>query len=528
MLKLLVKKQLAEIFRGYFWDSKKNKMRSKGATIAFFLLFGFLMIVIICGMFTALALAICKSMVQADADWLYFTMTGVIAVLFGVFGSVFNTYTGLYLSKDNDLLLSMPIPVQTIVASRIITVYVMSLVYSAAVSLPSAIVYFVFASLNAAKVVGAVVSVIGLSVFSATLSCALGWIVAKVSGKLKNKTFLKVLLALVFFALYYFVFFKGNDYIAALAQNAGKYAQAIKSDFYPLYFVGSSACEWLSMAVVNVVNAGLFVLVYRIISKSFIGIATATSAETKKKYKAEKGKAKSANAALLAKEFKRLASSSLYLLNACFGVLIMPVGGVALLVKGRDLLAQITQVYAVGQSLCAFVGIMAVCIMVTMVDTAIPSVSMEGKSVWIVKSLPITSWQIIRAKLFVQLILCGVPALFTTVCAFVAFKCTLWQVVTGVLAIAAFVAAYSLTCMALGIKTANLNWTNEAIPIKQNFAVALAPLFGFVYVAAFFAFYFLFGQVLAMPIVTAIFAFVTAIVAFLLYLWNKRKGAKSF
>lgn len=39
MLKTLLKKQMAEIFRNYFYDPKKNKMRSKSATIAYIALY---------------------------------------------------------------------------------------------------------------------------------------------------------------------------------------------------------------------------------------------------------------------------------------------------------------------------------------------------------------------------------------------------------------------------------------------------------------------------------------------------------
>ena len=37
MFGILVKKQMAEIFRGYFYDAKKNKKRSKISTILFML-----------------------------------------------------------------------------------------------------------------------------------------------------------------------------------------------------------------------------------------------------------------------------------------------------------------------------------------------------------------------------------------------------------------------------------------------------------------------------------------------------------
>ena len=44
MLKLLVKKQLAEVFKSYFYDAKKNRMRSKGAIAAWIVFFVLVMV----------------------------------------------------------------------------------------------------------------------------------------------------------------------------------------------------------------------------------------------------------------------------------------------------------------------------------------------------------------------------------------------------------------------------------------------------------------------------------------------------
>ena len=44
MLKTLVKKQLMEIFRSYFYNAKTNKKRSTAGIIAYILLFAALMI----------------------------------------------------------------------------------------------------------------------------------------------------------------------------------------------------------------------------------------------------------------------------------------------------------------------------------------------------------------------------------------------------------------------------------------------------------------------------------------------------
>lgn len=78
-----------------------------------------------------------EPMGAVEMDWMYFALMGFTSVFLGAFGSVFNTFSSLYLSKDNDLLLSMPIPVNAIMVSRLLSVYLMGLMYSASVILPA-------------------------------------------------------------------------------------------------------------------------------------------------------------------------------------------------------------------------------------------------------------------------------------------------------------------------------------------------------------------------------------------------------
>ena len=156
MLSVLLKKQLTEIFRNYFYNPKTNKARSKAAVAAYIVLFAVLMVVILGGMFTVLSAALCTPLTAAGLDWLYFALMALLATLLGAFGSVFNTYSGLYLAKDNDLLLSMPIPVNTLMASRLLGVYLMGLMYSGVVMLPAVIVYWVATPAPTAAVIGGV------------------------------------------------------------------------------------------------------------------------------------------------------------------------------------------------------------------------------------------------------------------------------------------------------------------------------------------------------------------------------------
>ena len=223
MVKILLKKQLTEIFRSYFYDAKKNKARSKAAITGYIVLFVILMVGILGGMFTFLSVALCKPLSAAGLGWLYFAIMSLLAILLGAFGSVFNTYSGLYLAKDNDLLLSMPIPVGTIMVSRLLGVYLMGLMYSGIVIIPAAAVYIAAVDHSVFTVISCIIFVFLISLFVLTLSAALGFVVAKISLKLKNKSFITVIVSLLFLGAYYFVCFKAQDIISDLVANAAKY-----------------------------------------------------------------------------------------------------------------------------------------------------------------------------------------------------------------------------------------------------------------------------------------------------------------
>ena len=494
MLKVLLKKQFTEVFKSYFYDAKKNKMRSKGAIIGWFFFFAVIMVGMLGGIFTSLSMSMCGGLTQAGMDWLYFLLQGGIALFLGVFGSVFNTYSGLYLSKDNDLLLSMPIPVRLIMIARLLNVYLMGAMYSAVVLIPALIVYWGTAGATVRNVLCGLLLLLIVTVGVLILSCLLGWVVAKISLKLKNKSYFTVILSLAFFGGYYFVYFKANELIQHLLQNAEMYGEKIKGTAYALYLFGrigegSLPCAALFFAV----TAILFVLTWLVLSRSFLRIATASVGAGKKRYAEKRVRAKSPYRALLGKEFKRLTSSANYMLNCGLGVLLIPASGVLLLAKGRlfcDVIGQALD----GRPDCAPVLICAaLCMLSSMNDMAAPSVSLEGRNLWIVQSLPVDPKTALRAKASVQLILTCLPMLFAAVCGAVilpASAAVKALVCVMPLTFAAFSAVFGTV---IGVRMPLLNWTNEIVPIKQSGAVMLAMFGGWAFCVVFAGLYLLVG-----------------------------------
>ena len=530
MLSILLKKQMTEIFRGYFYDAKKNKSRSKAGTAAYIVLFLGIMLGLLGGIFTQLSLSMCGALAAANMDWMYFALMGLLAVLLGVFGSVFNTYSCLYLAKDNDLMLSLPIPVNVIMASRLFSVYLMGLIYSLVAILPAVIVYWVTVSVSAGVIFGGLLLMLLISVIVLTLSCALGWVVAKISLKLKNKSFITVVISLAFIGGYYFFYFKAQTLIQDLLVNAAVYGEKIKGTAYPLYLFGRvGAGDAFAMAVVSAVIFALFALMWVLISRSFLKIATSSGHTAKKVYKESTKKQKGIASALLAKEFGRFTSSSNYMLNCGLGILLLPIGGIMLLWKGAAVISVFNEVFGERAGCIPVLLCAGVCMLASMNDMAAPSVSLEGKSLWLMQSLPITPWQVLRAKLGMQLILTGIPVLFCTVCIAFIYPYTPLELLLTVLVPMSYVFFSALFGLFLGLKMPNLNWTSEITPIKQSACVTIALFSGFVYPPLLCAgFMLLNGWKLGFVGYMSVFGAVTLALCAVLYFWLKKKGCNLF
>ena len=530
MLKILIKKQLSEVFKSYFYDAKKNRMRSKGAIIGYFVFFFFVMVVFLGGMFTALSLSICGPLTEAGMGWLYFLLMGGIAVALGVFGGVFNSYAGLYLAKDNDLLLALPIPVRTIITARLVNVYLMGAMYSAVVLLPTLIVNWIVVGATAANVICGILFFFITTIFILLLAALLGWVVAQISLRLKNKSYISVIVSLAFIAAYYFVYFRANDFIRELLQNADVYGEKIRGAACGLYLYGRiGEGDWPAAGIFAAAAAILLVLIGVVLSRSFLNIVGSSGSVKKVRYTEKAVRQRTPFGALLSKEFGRFTSSSNYMLNCGLGILLIPAFGVLLLFKGGELCQALDSVFASSRpGSTAVLLCTALCMLNAMIDMASPSVSLEGKNLWIPQSLPVEAKTVLRAKSSVQLILSEIPMLFASVCAALvlpASPAVRVMIIILPLVYAAFSAVFDTV---ISVRMPLLSWTNETAPIKQSGSVTLALFGGWAIAVVIAGLYLLVGYLLGAAVYLLIWTVIFAAAALVLLRWLDTKGADIF
>ena len=529
MIKVLLKKQLRETASFLFTDRKTGYRKSAARIAVFALLMAFLGLCLgfTCFMFFR---ELVSALIGTGAEWFYFTTVGLSTIFIGIIGNVFNVNSALYLAKDNEFLLAMPIKPSAILFARITGIWVYSLIYELIVFLPAVIAWQVVSSFSAVTLLMQVCVLFLISLFVMALSLALGYLVAKVSVRLKNKSVVSVIISIAFIVVFYYFYFRAagmlNEFLANASEISGKF-RAI----YPLYALGFAAAgDGLSLLAVFGINTALFGLCYFILAKSFVKIAT----DKKSGAKAEKNKGYHAvglNRALLTREAKRFVSSSVYMLNSGIGIIFIPAAFVAAAIYSGNIIeifAMLSAETGISGDPLALVVAVVFGVISTMIAISAPSVSLEGNGLWIIRSLPIPAKKVVGAKFAFHALVAGIPMAVFSTATVIVFKIPFLSAALAVLLPVAAVMLVDATGLYLDLKSPNLNWTSQNVPVKQNSSVMIISLGGMgvfaVITAVFFAVAGFMSPTAYLAVITALFTVSCAFMIYRLFV----KGVKIF
>ena len=157
------------------------------------------------------------------------------------------------------------------------------------------------------------------------------------------------------------------------------------------------------------------------------------------------------------------------------------------------------------------------------------SVSLEGKQLWLAQSLPVSPWQVLRAKLRLQLLITIPPMLLCLVCLLAVYPGSPLELLFIAVTALSYALLMALLGLFLGLKMPNLSWTNEVVPIKQSACVALSLFGGWAVAMIPGALYLLTGigsldPLLYLSVVTALLLILSAVLS----LWVKKTGSRIF
>ena len=520
----LLKKQILELF-SVFTLSKDEKDKSKGAGKGVFV---GLILLYVFGMMAYSAWeqtgALCAPLVSQGKDALFFLSSGASALGFAVLLGALISKGMVYDAKDNESLLSMPIPPQTILLARLSAQYIYLFLFTLANFAP-AVVRYLMVGVQPLSLVFCVLLVFLLPVLALAISALLGWLAATLTAGLPKKHFLNTALYVLVTVLGILGYTLLTNYTSAMALQGGLTATA-ETILFPLLQMGKAASgDGLGMLLFLLITAAFAGLTLWLISATFLKIVTTEKGEVKVEYKAEKTQAVGADTALLRKEASRFFKTPIYLLNAGFGTVFMIIAAVLGLVMAFGGFGEEILPFFAGD-MGALILAAGLCLLSASIYVSLSSISLEGEGLTLLKALPISSWQVLRAKLLLHILVAGIPALLCAVIIpFAVPVSALNTVLIGLNALACVVATAAIG-LSVNLKLPMLEWTSEAVVVKQSMATLMGMLAQAAAVLVPVGVWLLVGQAVSAWVYLLCALAYFALLGVLVVLWLKKKGAK--
>lgn len=483
MLKTLVRARLSAL-GAMMLRSQSRRGSSKGMKVLFVILFLYLGAVLTFSV-GAMSVMIGKALIPMGLGWLFLAVVGMMAVSLCFVGTVFLAQSQIFQSRDNELLLSMPVPSRAIVLSRMLAMLALNYIYTAVIMVPAGAVYAYLAHPAWSFYLWYVIGLLLLPLLSLTLTCVFGYVLGSITSRVRNKTLISMVGMLIFFGAYMYASLNLTNYASALIQNGAAIGDAIRRALPPFYAFGTAAAtgdlwQGILLALWCCVP---FAAVTWLIVRGFRAIAIRKQGAPKLAYKAGTLRVSSIYGALLRKEMRRFFGTPMYAVNCGFGALLaLGLAGYTAF-KGPAVLAEIGAAYGMGDMIVPILAVMLAFLSVMDCSTA-PSISLEGTNLWILKAHPVPIWSVFWAKISLNMIVNLVPMVVVLPLFAFALDLSAMQVLLLFGVVAVFSAFTALFGLSANLLFPRLDWLNETTVIKQSVSTMIAVFGGMAAVAA--------------------------------------------
>lgn len=478
MIRALFHKQMLEIFDVMFRHGRGQRERSYFGTIASVAVLVFVLYILGRFLYNVADLT-CELFVSDETGWSYFAVVGILATVLGVLSSVFTVHSTVYQAKDNELLLSMPIRPGMILLMRLFSSYVICFVFEAVAIVPFYLVYWKTFHPGIGPVVLDALTLLVFPLLALVISCALGWVLALIGSKLPRRirNLINFIISFVFVIYFLNLSIEASSYMQLLQNNSAQGKVLMQILTYPFVCMGKSALGSLGSFLLLVLILGvLSAIVYLLLGLSFRNLSTARNQGRVKEYREKELRSSSLKIALLRKEFRRFFSNSSYFMNSSIGTILLLVSFVLMICNYRKLGNGISQLLMFSDTAPLVIGIIVICIMIGINTISASSISMEGKNLWLMKSLPVSESDLINSKLMLHLIITVIPQLLcsVTLATMIGHE-TKYRIL--VILIPLLFALFSAELgMILNLLYPKLDWVSESNAVRRTTSTRLSVL----------------------------------------------------
>ena len=457
-----------------FRQLKKNKARS-GTLIGFLALMGILFL----AMSTFYSIAFAMILKESNQSMLLSAfLMSVIATMLVLTTSIM-VCKEIFVARDFDMLSSMPIRKGEIITSKIINLYIIEAIYASIIMIPNMIVNTVISGDLSFILIG-ILLLIGVEAFPIFIATILGSAMAIISARFKHSNIIVIVVTLLFFIgvfAFSFVFSSGNEEELTNMFEAIANSVIFINPTTGLIKLGANRPIYYLLYIL--VNTCIIGLTIGYIASLFNTIHNLSTVYIKgEKYNSNDLKQDGELKSLFNIEVKRMLGSKMYFINSAMGAIIGIAMSIVLCISFKKGLGEPDTPEFLPE-LMGYMLPIVVMLFATFGTTTVHSISMEGKTFWITKSLPISYKSLINAKLLVGLMILMPAQAISSLILIFFFKASVFQSAMMLVLPLSYILFMNVLGLRLNLWLPKLSWTDEKQVIKQGGAPGILTLFDF-------------------------------------------------
>ena len=418
------------------------------------------------------------------------TVSLLLAMITILIFGLFYVLGAFYFSKDMESFVPLPLKPYEVIGGKFAVVMVNEYLTSMPILLPPIIIYGIGTAQGILYWIKSLLLILAVPVLPLTVAALLMMLLMRVVNLRRYKDILTIVggIAILVLSMGFSMFMQripeNADDIQNILKGQTGLADMLGERFPPLLWAARSLSEGGLAGIGYLllflfICAILFILLMMLSNKVFYK-ALLAGQEVSRKKKAltdqqkqkQYGKMSGQVKAMMKREWRLLVRTPVYVMNSLVGVIIGPfIFLIMMVVQGSEpefaaLFAEIAKPEIAPYVLLGGLGLMIFTSGMNLVAST--ALSREGRTLWIVKMIPVTARQQVNAKLLLSLLVSGIGIVATALIMLFFMKLPLLWVLGAT--VVAFMGSLPMSALSLLIDVFHpkLVWNSEQEAMKQN------------------------------------------------------------
>ena len=462
----LVKLELEDSFNK---SSKKNYALKTLIAI-------YIILMIVISLFINLLFA--SALAQSNYAYYYPLFLAIGVIIFTFFSSIYRVKATLFSPKDKNFLTPLPLTKSSIILAKLLLTYLEELIFSLIIFLPCVVLYSL---IDLSFIFYGIVLVLTLPLFSLLLAFIIGFALQMLTLRLPWLKYVGTFIYIAFIFVMCFIYLILNNLDYDVANELTNITNIHKIFPFNIIYEGFIEHNILYFSCYLVVAIALSILFISVYSIFYDKIYEAMEYVGKKpKFTVKSINSNKVSFSIIKNDLKRLLNNQMFLISAIMPAILVLIIGLSFyfsLHANMDSLPDEDNSQAL-QSLYNIMPFVILLFFFLATYTSF-SITLEGKTFWIVKTLPIKEKTYINVKLMENQLIIGVLTLIFTIVTAVLYNLSVLGIVFIVIVPQLYIYAIGVVGLCFNLKYPKLVWSSYR-QVKNMASNVLTMLVGFV------------------------------------------------